>query len=122
LEPREEALALGRPASRRRVFPVMAPFDQRACPVEQVADVGQDLARRARLRRGAELGEPFRRVAYRLAAAVGDGGQAMAKEGALHLLVVAVAAVVHVSLLWDGTVYPPRERRRRDGCAGANGG
>src|SRR6185503_19024340 len=84
----------------------MPPFDQRARPVEQVADVGEDLARRARLRRGAELGEPLRRVADRLAAAVGDGGQAMAKEDALHLLVVAVAAVVHVGLLWGRHSVP----------------
>ena len=49
-------------------------------PVEEVADVGQDLAGGARGFGGAEGGEVRRRVAQRFGAAVGERGEDVAEE------------------------------------------
>ena len=79
----EEALRSLGPGQRRRLLPRLASLDQRHCPVEEVAEVGEDGAGRSRARPRREGLEPVGSVAQRLAATVGEGGEAVAEELAL---------------------------------------
>src|ERR1019366_10578684 len=84
-ESREEALHFLVPRQRRGVVPLFLPSCHGERPVEQVADVRQDLARRAARFRGVVTGEFGRSAAHGFAAAIGQRGEGVAKKIALRI-------------------------------------
>src|SRR5262249_50506867 len=80
---RVKSLDVRVPRLRGRVLPALVALRERKPPVEQVPDVRKDLARRARRWPGLKAGKLRRRIPHGFAAAVGDGGERVSKEG-LH--------------------------------------
>src|SRR5690349_9861570 len=68
------------PCAGGRIVPSFCPGGLRIKPVEEVADVGENLARRAGRRSGAEAGKRRGCVARRLLSAVGECGEGMAEH------------------------------------------
>src|SRR5580765_4866272 len=79
----EETRGLGVPRERRRIVPRLRAPRDRQRPVEQIADVRENRRRRSRRVADAEFREARRRAAYRLATAIGDGGNGVTQKSSL---------------------------------------
>lgn len=80
LECGKEPLLLAGPGERLGIAPRLFAVDDGKRPIEQIADVGQDLARSAGAVGGAKIGNVVREVAYGFAAAVGEGRDGVADQ------------------------------------------
>jgi len=76
----EEALDFVRPGERSGIVPAGLAFGHGEGPVEEVADVGEDLDGSAAIVAGVEIGVGLRGVANNFAGAIGDSGQGVAKK------------------------------------------
>ena len=86
LEACEETLDFGFPRLRGSGLPDMLSLGHPQSPVEQVADVREDLQRRARRVAHASRSKPFGRRGDCLATAVGKGGDGVTKELTFYLV------------------------------------
>ena len=77
------------PRLRRGVLPALLALREREAPVQQVADVRENLACRARRGSGLKLRELCRRVADSFAATIGDGCERVSKEWLHRCLEIA---------------------------------
>ena len=85
VEPLQRVVEAGNlcvPLERRRVVPRLLALRDRQRPVEQIADVREDLRRRLWRVADGEGCEARRRVAHGFTAAIGDRGQRVTKERA----------------------------------------
>src|SRR5207249_9012172 len=80
LQSGEKARDVGLPVLRRAVVPGFLALRYRRRPVEQVADVRENLARRARTLLRAEVREPCGRAAHRLPSTIGKRGERVAQQ------------------------------------------
>ena len=75
-----KTIHLGVPWQRGGVVPGLLALSDGEGPVEEIAQVREDLRGRARFVSDVEAGEMFRGAAQSFATAVGDGGDGVAKE------------------------------------------
>src|SRR5205823_2675396 len=76
----EEACDLLVPGFRFRGLPIMTSFADGERPLDEVADVGENLERRARTFSASEIREIGGSAAQCLSAAVGEGGEGVAER------------------------------------------
>jgi hypothetical protein len=85
IEGREQSLDLLVPRQWRGIVPLLFASGDREGPIEQIADVGQDLGRSAGLFGGVIVGKFGLGTAHSFAAAIGQRGNGMAEKVALRV-------------------------------------
>jgi hypothetical protein len=104
LQGSEEALRVFLPIERWGIVPLAFSLGQRESPVEEIANMGEDLPWSARLLPDTESCKPFRCAAQRLAAAVRKGGHSVPQQLAARTRGRRLRARVHGRTYYHGQV------------------